>query len=1020
MNCPLHCSALFLVITLLWLAEKAPADWLQYRNDAGRSGATKEALPAGLSLRWKRIARHKPDPAWLGRDTRMSFDYAFHTVVAEGVLLFASSADGKVYALSAETGAEKWSFFTGAPVRFAPSVWKSNVYAASDDGFLYCLDLDKGNVKWKIRGGPAGTQILGNSRMISKWPVRGAPVLDSGVLYFAAGIWPSEGIYVYAVDADSGDVLWCNKKSGSIVMPQPHPTAYAESGISAQGDLVLSGDYLLVPTGRAVPAAFNRKDGTFRYFHLQKYSPTGGADVSAGKSWFLNGGKLFDSRTGLLLNKGFGARAVGAGTEKHVFFATPKQVIAFERDALWKTIDTFDRKGKKITKRVLGKPAWTIKNPIGASVSMIAASNAICLGGANRVCAVDTEKKETLFEAKVDGTAYGLSFAAGQLFVSTDKGTIYCFAQRADNKPAVVKPPHKEHFLPNKHVHDAAQQILEKTGITKGYCVDLECGNGALACALALQSNLSIYALADDPEHLQRMREKFDAAGLYGTRVTVHLQDEALEFYPDYFANLIVSGASLTGKHPGSATEDMIRNHEAQRLMRPHGGKWCLGAPGSIKDITRGPLEGEGTWTHQYCTPANTTCSDDAIVEGPLSILWFRDTDFVMPSRHGRGPAPLYLKGRLFVEGLDGLRCVDAYNGHTIWEYPLPGILKEYDQEHLMGAAGTGSNFCVTEKALYVHRDENCLKIDPASGRLLTTLKAPLQADGKKGTWGFIAFSDGVLFGSLADRSHIVKWRYLRGTMDTQFTESQLLFALDPDTGGTLWTYRPKSSIRNNTIAIGGELLFFIDRPQALQDRIAPPKKKAADEDRQAVLIALNKKNGSVAWKNGKEIFGTMLVLSTARDILLMTYQDTRFKLNSERGGRMAAFRASTGGKLWDIEADYHSRPLLNDRTIYAQPGAWDLVTGKKLPGFTFKRSYGCGTLAGSRKLLVYRSATLGYTDLTDDEGTINFGGIRPGCWINTIPAGGLVLMPDATSRCVCSYLISATVALQKAGREEK
>jgi hypothetical protein len=161
-----------------------------------------------------------------------------------------------------------------------------------------------------------------------------------------------------------------------------------------------------------------------------------------------------------------------------------------------------------------------------------------------------------------------------------------------------------------------------------------------------------------------------------------------------------------------------------------------------------------------------------------------------------------------------------------------------------------------------------------------------------------------------------------------------------------------------------------------------------------------------------------MLVASEAHDVLLMAYQDTRFKLPSEVGGRMAAFRSADGKRLWDVKAKYGSRPILNGRTIYAQPGAWDLLTGKRDETFTFARSYGCGTLAGSRNLLVYRSATFGYRDLTGSRGTENFGGIRPGCWINAIPAGGLVLMPDATSRCVCSYLTSASIALQACGTD--
>jgi len=68
--------------------------------------------------------------------------------------------------------------------------------------------------------------------------------------------------------------------------------------------------------------------------------------------------------------------------------------------------------------------------------------------------------------------------------------------------------------------------------------------------------------------------------------------------------------------------------------------------------------------------------------------------------------------------------------------------------------------------------------------------------------------------------------------------------------------------------------------------------------------------------------------------------------------------------------------------------------------------------------MLLFRSATLGYRDLLGDRPTANVGGIRPGCWINVIPTGGLVLMPDATTGCKCSYLNAATIALQPAGKK--
>jgi len=155
-----------------------------------------------------------------------------------------------------------------------------------------------------------------------------------------------------------------------------------------------------------------------------------------------------------------------------------------------------------------------------------------------------------------------------------------------------------------------------------------------------------------------------------------------------------------------------------------------------------------------------------------------------------------------------------------------------------------------------------------------------------------------------------------------------------------------------------------------------------------------------------------MLAASEKHNVLLMSYQPTRFRLDSELGGRMTAFSTGDGRRLWDIRADYQSRPIINGQTIYAQGGAWELLTGKAVP-FDFRRSYGCGILASGTHMLLFRSATLGYYDLSGAKRTENFGGARPGCWINAIAAGGLVLVPDATAGCGCSYVNKAWFALQ-------
>ena len=43
----------------------------------------------------------------------------------------------------------------------------------------------------------------------------------------------------------------------------------------------------------------------------------------------------------------------------------------------------------------------------------------------------------------------------------------------------------------------------------------------------------------------------------------------------------------------------------------------------------------------------------------------------------------------------------------------------------------------------------------------------------------------------------------------------------------------------------------------------------------------------------------------------------------------------------------------------------------------------------------------------------MHFGGQRPGCWINFIPAGGLLLVPEASSGCTCPFPIVCTTVFK-------
>ncbi|MEK6259188.1 MAG: PQQ-binding-like beta-propeller repeat protein [Planctomycetota bacterium] len=983
------------------------ADWPTYRGDAARSGYTSESLPVKLSHAWIYRPTHAPTPAW-PRDDRMMFDRVHDVVIAGGLLFFGSAADCKVVALDAATGQEKWTFFADAPVRFAPAVWKDRVFVVSDDGYLYCLAAADGSLQKKWRGGQSDDLILGNGRMVSRWPARGGPVIRDNIVYFAAGIWQSEGVSLQAIDAQSSHELWRNDKAGRIYMPQPHGGAMADSGVSAQGYLVATANELLVPTGRAVPAGFARRDGEFLYYHLQANGHTGGTQTVVSGTSFYNGGVAFNVATGALESKlGLGAIAampegVVYGSKKDVRVVTLAEKIAP------------DRKGVP-AKTLEHQVVWSLAG-VDGSAAVIVAGDTIVAGGGTSVTAVDAKSHKVIWSAQVDGTPHGLSAANGRLYVSTDRGSIHCFDGDMHPAPVEIAPPRVQ-FSVDQRVAAAADEIIRRTGAKEGYCLDLDCGDGALAVALAQKTNLQIYALSPSAENVASLRRKLSAAGLYGVRVTVHQGAAESIRYGKYFADLVVSAQSLADG-PLDVSAD-----NPPKALRPSGGAICTGRPGAMQVVTRGALAKAGSWTHQYSDLGNSCCSADEIVKGELSPLWFRDVDLEMPQRHGRGHAPLFQDGRMFVEGISALRAVDAYNGRNLWEFPLPNIQKAHNADHLSGTAVTGSNFCVAGGSVYVHDKQHCHRVDAATGRKLGEFPAPPQRDGQPGSWGYIASDGKLLFGSLANPKHQVRFAYVRADTSELLGESSTFFALDAQTGELRWRYDAESSIRHNTIAIGAGRVFLIDRPLSDDDKWdgsdkstkLPPVTNVKHPPGQ--LIGLDAATGKQIWKSDRDAFGTMLAFSPQHDALLMGYQSTRFKLPSEVGGRLAVFRGSTGKPMWDKEAKYVTRPLINDRTIYAQGGAWNLLSGEEQP-FTLNRSYGCGQLAGSKHMLLFRSATLGYLDLTRGSGVENVGGIRPGCWINALPVGGLVLVPDASAGCACSYQNRSWMALSGSNDE--
>jgi outer membrane protein assembly factor BamB len=737
-------------------------------------------------------------------------------------------------------------------------------------------------------------------------------------------------------------------------------------------------------------------------------------------------------------------------------------------------LTTLNQELKESETRMAAGELWRV--PCDCVETLILAGNVLLAGGDGKVLAFDATSGKALWTGDIAGKARGLAAADGRLFVSSNTGAIYCFGPPGAKSHGVVPQPINPSPYPADELTPvfaaAAEHIVQTTGIKRGYCLVLGCGTGRLACELAQRTELQIYGVEPDLAKVQAARRALASAGLYGSRVTIEHGELTQVPFADYFANLIVSeDALLSGQMSGSV-------QEALRLLKPLGGTICIGQPaaagGKVQPLppatlqqwlapakldgghvveqngvwlnyVRGALPGAGSWTHQYAEPGNTACSDDELVRCPLGVLWFGNPGPTqMAERHQRAAAPLAINGRLFVlgegtadrvgVGENTVMAYDAYNGLKLWERTLRGTLR------LSVTHDTG-NSVANADSLFVVAGEGCLRLDAVTGETKCTYPLPPAADGAPRLWGYVAVVGEMLYGSRT----------------TTGRTADCLFAIDLATGQLRWKHEAPD-IGQASIAIGDGRLFYAapgvtdeQRTAALESQVKEVH-RLNDAERAALLkkveaaavyrvMALNAATGEKVWEQPVEVTGASAGASWCslgaiyhHDVLLLfgVFLDghywTQFLAGQFASRRVVALSGKDGGLLWHKPIGFRVRPVVVGDTLHAEPWAYDLrtgvqqtrihpVTGREEAWQFARPGHHCGCPAAAPHALLFRSLTLGWYDLDNDFGTQHFGGQRPGCWINFIPANGLLMMPEASSGCLCPFPTMCTVVFKS--REE-
>lgn len=1040
-------------------AEAGDTDWPMRRYDAARSGVSPASLPEKLHLQWVR-ALPKPAPAWSPEQYKLQFDRSYEPVVMGRQIFVGSMARDKVTAYDTETGRQNWQFFCDGPVRFAPIAWQGRVYFVSDDGSLYCLDAKEGRLLWKVPLAPGERQLLGNGRLISAWPARGGPVLHEGKIYCTAGIWPFMGVFVYAIDAETGQVIWENSGTGAIYIKQQHSSP-AFGGAAPQGYLAAADGKLLV-TGRTTPACFDTETGELLYYPLSDRSYgkyVGGCSASIWNEWYFNNNIVYRLSDG----RGMGAISAHIMNEDAVVgIREHGDLMAYKLTE----VERKDPKSKKTKIEVMAQPVWQARP--APALEQIHCQAGQRLYGSNRegvIAAVappaGDREAGVVWSAKVQGQVWTMLAGDRKLFVVTEDGLLYCFGaskrspRRYRNQAEALSPISRQD-------RDNARRLLAQCPDSAGYALWLGGPRGGLLKEVLRQSEMHVVVIEPNAARVAPLRAELDRVGLYGSRVHVLGGDLDSIPMPPYWVSLIVV------ENP--AARDLLNNAAAIErmydLLRPYTGVAWLAAnkpqqlnlykqlanadlPGCrIDDLDKalvirraGAVPGSADWTHQYGDIANTVCSDDQL-KAPLGLLWFGEESAfgdVLP-RHAHGPPEQVVAGRLFIEGLNCLSARDVYTGRTLWQRTFKALDNfgvyydasykhdfrdlSYNQEHIPGANARGTNFVATADRVYVVQKAECHVLDARTGRTQRIFLLPGPDGLATEDWGYIGVYEDSLIAGLGfgryspsidpnDKS-TAKWASFFDT-----SASRKLVVMDRHTGQVRWTLEARHGFIHNGIAAGQGKIFCLDAP--------PPyfRKKAQDEgvatDMNERLLALDIRTGQTVWADEERAFGSWLSFSESFGVLLEAHRQSRDMI-WEPGNRMAAFHAETGAVIWDRPIDHSGPCILHAGTIITQDSAFSLLTGRPhmrrhpltdepIP-WKYSRNYGCGTAIGSRNLLTFRSAAAGYFDLTNDGGTGNFGGFRSGCTSNLVVANGVLNAPDYTRTCTCSYQNQTSLAM--------
>lgn len=397
------------------------SDWPMFRANPGRGNSCQASPGDNPTKAWEAkvgLGSEQPYGVLSGERTGLT-----QPVTAYGLVIVSDIDGGRIVAVDAADGKQKWVFHVGSRVDFSPTLYNGLCLFAAKDGWVYCLDALRGELIWKLLVPSRERYIGGHDKLESLWPTRSDVLIVNGTGYVAAGYGFSVlgGVRAVAFKPETGEPVWAQCYHEELNPGERQGTAdiFYWSTVRGKGFLHMGESSIDVATGAKLPGS---DSGLLRRLSCDGYLDVGNSLP-----------RTMEDISGMLMSDGrVTGRTLAFSDDLSVAYTVAWGGVS------WETHDQRKAPAKLNLTAARDRKAPLWKSPdieLVVDDIVVTPQRIYCVGHYQRI----KKDPEIWVLSREDGTVVktipvpgypafmGMSAAGKRLFVSTRDGKLLCF-----------------------------------------------------------------------------------------------------------------------------------------------------------------------------------------------------------------------------------------------------------------------------------------------------------------------------------------------------------------------------------------------------------------------------------------------------------------------------------------------------------------------------------------------------------------------------------------------------------------